>query len=59
VGHAETVWAHFLSYNERRWANLGYELLRRRLCRHDLSRESLEGDAAGVLASFRHFPIEV
>jgi hypothetical protein len=59
VGHAETVWTHFLSYNERCRADLRYELLRRHLCRCCLSWEGLEGDAAGVLAGGCKFPVEV
>jgi hypothetical protein len=59
VGHAETVWAHFLSHNERRWTDLGDELVRRRLRCYGLSGEGLKGDAAGVLAGGREFPVEV
>jgi hypothetical protein len=59
VCHAETVWAHFLSHNERRWTDLGYELVRRRLRRCGFSREGLEGDSAGILVGGCEFPVEV
>jgi len=59
VGHAETVWTHFLRHNERCRADLGYELVRRRLRCYCLSREGLEGDTARVLVCCREFPVEV
>jgi hypothetical protein len=59
VGHAETVWAHFLRHNERRRADLGYELVRRRLRCCSLRRKGLEGDTAWVLAGGCEFPVEV
>jgi hypothetical protein len=59
VGHAKTVWAHFLSHNECRRADLGYELLRRRLRCRGLSWECLEGDPAWILAGCSEFPVEM
>jgi hypothetical protein len=59
VGHAKTVWTHFLSYNERCRADLSYELLRRRLCCCCLGWEGLEGDATGVLACCRELSVEM
>jgi hypothetical protein len=59
VGHTETVWAYFLSHNQRCWADLGDELVRRRLRRRGLSWEGLEGDTAWVLAGCREFPVEM
>jgi hypothetical protein len=57
--HAETVWAHFFSHNERRRVELGYDLVRRRLRCCGLSREGLKGDPAGVLVCCCEFPVEV
>jgi hypothetical protein len=59
VCYAETVWAYFLSHNQRCRVDLGDELVRCRLRRRGLSREGLEGNPAGVLASFCHFPVQV
>jgi hypothetical protein len=59
VGHAETVWAHFLSHNERCRADLDYKSLRRRLRRRGLSWEGLEGDTAGVLACCHEISVEM
>jgi hypothetical protein len=59
VCHAETVWAYFLSHNERCRADLSYELVRRRLRCCRLSWESLEGDPAWILAGCREFPVEM
>jgi hypothetical protein len=38
---------------------LGYELVRRRLCRGGLGWEGLEGDPAGILAGCRELPMQM
>jgi hypothetical protein len=59
VGHAETVWAYFLSHNECCRVDLGYEVVRRCLRCCGLSGEGLEGNAARVLTGCREFPVEM